>query len=541
MSEMDSAADQTSLTEASARPPRAVGARTRLLARLIDLLILIVLGGLSFWLGRGLISDSADIAEFLLGWFFVAIVPAALMVVIVGDEARTGQSPGKAAMGIRAIGPDGQPPGWGRVLARLTIGLLVGRGVTNSKIVHDGPEVETPTVPAIWRDVRVLRVVGQVLVAVAVIAALRLLFHNLVTGMDDKGISRDFDVLQRPTNFEIRDANFDIRSPIWEGILVGVKNTALVAVVGILMATVIGLFVGIARLSSNKLVAWLATIYVETLRNIPPLVVIIFFGFALFTFGPLPAWAISRGQYPWEGRWPGSDGNYLIISKDRWGFPSVTSIGNVGAFWLLLLLALVIAVAVGIWRTRRYVVTGHPHHRLLWSLGVFGVIAVASFLALGGPYDWSWPEISESGRRISNGFASNSGYLALTIALGCYHASFVAEIVRGSILALPRGQIEGASAIGLKSSQQYRHVILPQAQRIAIPPFISECLNLSKNTSLAITVGYFDVTLLVQTAIGNGNPAPQLIGILMAIYLAISLVISFVLNLYNRSIQLKER
>ncbi|WP_420638338.1 ABC transporter permease subunit [Candidatus Poriferisocius sp.] len=456
--------------------PATPGARLR--AGLIDLLLVAVIGGGSFWLGWGLRTDSADMVELILGWFFTVAVPAATVVMVVGD---------------------------------------------------------------LWRDVRVLRVVGQVAMAVVVIATLRWLFHNLVTGMDETGIPRDFDMLQGPTNFEIRDAGFDARNPLWQAIVVGVKNTALASVVGILMASVIGLFVGIARLSSNKLVAWLASVYVETLRNIPPLVVIVFFGFALFTFGPLPAWAISRGQYPWEGRWPGSDSNYLIISKDRWGVPSLAADGATGSFWLLVLAGAVVAAAVWRWRTLRNTATGRPHRRVLWSLGAFALIAVVSFVALDAPYQWSWPAISESGRRISGGFATNSGYLALTIALGFYTASFVAEIVRGSILALPRGQGEAASAIGLRSSQQYRHVILPQALRIAVPPYISECLNLAKNTSLAITVGYFDTTLLVQTAIGNGNPAPQLIGILLAIYLAISLIISFILNLYNRSIQLKER
>ncbi|WP_420619862.1 ABC transporter permease subunit [Candidatus Poriferisocius sp.] len=494
--------------------------KRRAQALIADLMILAIVAVISVWqFGLRLLDGYSDVAELLLAWLFVAAIPAAILSLMLTDAVRIGQTPGMALLGIR----------------------VVHDGSARRAVPTSDPRVPLPGIPALWRDVRVLRIAGQVLVAVAVIAALRLLFHNLVTGMDETGISRDFDVLQRPTNFEIRDANFDLRNPIWKGILAGIKNTALVSVVGIFMASLIGLFVGIARLSSNKLVAWLATLYVETLRNIPPLVVIMFFGFALFTFGPLPAWAISRGQFPWEGRWPGSDSNYLIISKDRWGIPSLASSGNVGLFWVLVLVAAITAIAVGIWRTRRNTATGIPHHRMLWSLAVFTLVVVVSFVALGGPYDWSWPAVSDSGRRVSGGFATNSGFMALTIALGCYTASFVAEIVRGSILALPRGQGEAASAIGLKSSQQYRFVILPQAMRIAIPPYISECLNLAKNTSLAITVGFFDVTLLVQTAIGNGNPAPQLIGILMAVYLLISLIISLVLNLYNRSIQLKER
>lgn len=512
-------------------------ARARLAARMVDFAILGVVVLPSLWAGSVFLSDPPDAVAILLGWFFLAAVPFAAVAIMVVDEARTGQSPGKAAQKIRVIGPEGRPPGLPSAVLRLALGTRA----TKTRVVRDGPAVERPTISPLWRDVRVLRVVGQVAAVVTVAIVVRWLFHNLVTGMDETGIPRDFDTLQQPTNFKIRDSGFSDRSPLWQAVLIGIQNTALAAVVGILIASVFGLFIGIARLSANKLVAWLAMLYVESLRNIPPLVVIIFFGFALFTFGPFPAWAASRGQFPWEGRWPGSDSNYLIVSNDRWGIPSLASDGSTGAFWLLVLLAAAAAIAVGAWRTRRNVATGVPHHRVLWSLGVFAAVVVSSFISLGGPYQWSWPEISESGRTISGGFATNAGYMSLSIALGCYTASFVAEIVRGSIQALPRGQPEAASAIGLRASQQYRFVILPQALRIAIPPYISECLNLTKNTSLGIAVGYFEVTMLIQTAIGNGKPAPQLIAVLMGTYLAFSLAISLILNLYNRTVQLKER
>lgn len=516
---------------------KTAGAKQRFLARLIDAAILAAVIAASVWGGTKFLSDPGDIVEYLLGWGFTAVLPAIALAIVLADEARTGQSPGKAALGIRTVGPENGTPGPARTLLR----FAVGRRATKTRVVHDGPFVPVPTASPMWRDARTLRIAAQILVAVLVVVAVRWLFNNLISGMDDKGIPRDFDSLLQPTNFDIRDSGFNSRSPLWKAFLVGIQNTVLSASVGILIASVLGLFVGIARLSANKLVSRLATIYVESLRNIPPLIVIIFFGFALFTFGPLPAWAISRGQYPWVGSLPGTDSNYLIISKDRWGIPSLASANSTGWFWLLVLAAAAIAVAAGIWRTRRNIATGIPHRRMAWSLGIFAAIVVVSFIALGGPYGWSWPAISESGRNISGGFSTNAGYLALTIALGCYTASFVAEIVRGSIQALPRGQSEAASAVGLNTAQQYRHVILPQALRIAIPPYISECLNLTKNTSLGIVVGYFEITMLTQTAIGNGNPAPQLLGILMATYLSLSIIISAILNLYNRSIQLKER
>ena len=178
---------------------------------------------------------------------------------------------------------------------------------------------------------------------------------------------------------------------------------------------------------------------------------------------------------------------------------------------------------------------------MLWSVGVFVAIVVVCFVGLGSPYSWSWPAVSESGRRISGGFSTNSGYMALTLGLGLYTASFVAEIIRGSILAVPKGQTEAAYAVALKPGQRYRHVVLPQAQRIAIPPYISECANLIKNTSLGIAVAYPELTLIAITGWGINFPAPQLLVILMLVYLIINLFVSALLNLYNRSIQLKER
>ena len=193
------------------------------------------------------------------------------------------------------------------------------------------------------------------------------------------------------------------------------------------------------------------------------------------------------------------------------------------------------------WRTKLHEATGKPHHRILWSLGTLLVIGIGAFVAFGGPLRWSYPEVSESGRTIIGGIATNDGYIALTLALGVYTASHIAEILRGSILAVPKGQGEASNALALSGFQRYRYVVLPQAFRIAVPPTINQFLNLVKNSSLAIAVAFPDITALTKTAIGNGNPAPQLILILMGCYLAFSLFISLVLNIFNRQLQLVGR
>ncbi|MYH71661.1 MAG: ABC transporter permease subunit [Acidimicrobiia bacterium] len=491
----------------------------RVLALLADLLILALVGVISVWqLGLRLLDDYSDIPELALAWVFAAAVPAAIVAIVVIDAVRIGQTPGMAAVGIRRLDD----------------------GSANRVLPTGDPRVPEPGIPALWRDVRVLRLAAQLLAVVVVVALIRWMFHNLIVSMDEVGLPKGFDFLDSPYGVALRDAHgFDVRDPVWKGLLIGLQNTVVASVVGIFIATVVGLFVGIARLSSNWLVAKGASLYVESLRNIPPLVVIVFFGFALFTFGPFPRF--NPTSPPWQGTFFGSDSNWIIVSRDRWAIPSLASESNVGVFWLLVLAAAIIAVAVWQWRTRRNSATGEPHHRVLWSVGVFAVIVVACFAALGGPYSWSWPAVSENGRRVVGGFSTNSGYMALTLGLGLYTASFVAEIIRGSILAVPKGQSEAATSVALKSSQRYRHVVLPQAQRIAIPPYISECANLIKNTSLGLAVAYPDLFLVAVTAWGINFPAPQLILIIMIVYLTINLIVSALLNVYNRSIQLKER
>ncbi len=404
----------------------------------------------------------------------------------------------------------------------------------------------TPTAsqqrPPFWRDERILRIVGQVVAVVAVFLLLRWLIGNLLDNLNQQGIDTGFDILGQPTNFSVRDdPGFNDRSPIFPNMLwVGIKNTAISAVVGIAMAVILGTLVGIGRLSTNWLVAKLSAIYVETLRNIPPLVIIIFFGFAVFTFGPFPA--MNPTSAPWEWKLPGTDSNFAILSNDRWGIPSFASTNNnVGLFWILLLVALIVAGGVWWWRTQYNIRTGQPHHRVLFSMLTFLVLGVVAYFATGGPLDMSWPVVSESGRTIEGGFTTNAGYLAVTVALGLYTASHVAEIIRGSILAVPKGQSEASNALALTGFQRYRFVVLPQALRIAIPPMINQFLNLTKNTSLATAVGYPDVTALVKTAIGNGKPAVQLLLVLMIIYLMFSFIWSILLNIVNRRFQLAGR
>jgi general L-amino acid transport system permease protein len=378
--------------------------------------------------------------------------------------------------------------------------------------------------PPWYRDVRTLRLVAQVgAVALAVIVTAVLLF-TARTNLERKGISTDFGFLSQPTQFEIGESSFSPSDPIWRAVLEGAKNTGLSMAIGVPLTTLLGVIVGVSRLSRNYLVRKAAEIYVETLRNIPPLLVILYTSTVILT---LPT--IQEGANPF---------GLFVVSNRYFAVPSIVNGDNAGLFWTIVLVALGAAVAVWIWRTRVFNDTGMPHHRVLWSFGTFLAIAAAAFFILGDPISLSLPELFPAERLIVGGSKMLAGYATVTLALTLYTASHVAEIVRGSILAIPRGQTEASFAVGLTNFQRYRFVILPQAARIAIPPTINQYLNFTKNTSLAIAVGYAEITVVMWTVIGNGNPAPQSIAILMLVYLTFSLLTSIVMNIVNRRLQL---
>ncbi len=391
--------------------------------------------------------------------------------------------------------------------------------------------------PPFYRDVRVLRIGGQALALILVVAFIMWLRGNLLSNLRALNIEPDFgQFLQSPTSFKIRDSGFDQRSPVWKMFLVGIQNTLAASVVGIMLAMVVGLAVGIGRLSTNWLVNRLAMLYVETLRNIPPLVILIFFGFAIFTYGPLPIFREAT-----EIKLPGTDNNLLMLSNERIGIPSFFANDTMGWYWIVLALAVIAVVGVRRWRKALNEQTGTPDRKFLWSAGTFLGFALIGYVVLGRPFSMSWPEFSENQRLVVNGFSTNSGFWSVAIALGLYTASHIAEIIRGSIQAVAKGQSEAANALALSGFQRYRFIILPQAFRIAIPATINQFLNLVKNTSLATAVAYPELTALVKTLIGNGKPALESIAVMMAIYLTFSLTISFVLNIVNNKMQIVGR
>jgi len=384
-----------------------------------------------------------------------------------------------------------------------------------------------PPRPALWRDVRVIRGVLQVAFLAASVSLVRWLFNNLTTNLDRLGIRRDFAFLDQPAGFSILGApDFRAQDTIRRALIIGMTNAVRVAIIGILLALVIGVVVGVARLSSNWLVARSASAFVEALRNIPPLVLVIFFYLAVIAALPRLQDATFIGD--------------VAIISNRGVWLAWIAVGEESRSFLVVLVAAVVAaLLVARWRTARFERTGMPHRRLLWAVVTLALVAGAAWLALAPPISVTRPVLD--GRVVEGGLWLYPEYLSLLISLVLYASSFIAEIVRGSILAVHKGQREAADALGLSPNQRMRHVILPQALRIAAPAMGNEFLNLAKNVSLGIAVGFAEILRVANTAAGNGQPAPQLLIIVLLAYLSLSLIISVAVNVFNRRLQLVER
>jgi general L-amino acid transport system permease protein len=377
--------------------------------------------------------------------------------------------------------------------------------------------------PPPWRDVRVLRIAFQALFLVGVVSLVLFLLDNLVFNLERLGIETGFDFLDQPAGFAIPDSDFRSSQSVEAAILQGARTTLVVALVGIALATVLGIVVGVARLSPNWLVRRTAAVYVESLRNVPVLLIIVFLYLAVFLRLP----PISRA-IEWV--------DVFVLSNRGLVVPSLRATGSTAPFLVVAALGVAAAVAVWLWRTRRFDATGEPHHRVLWSLGALAALLAVGFVATGRPYGLSLPERGDLG--VANGFRMAPEYSALLFGLVLYTASHIAEIVRGSILAVSRGQSEAADALGLSAFQRLRLVVLPQAFRIMIPPLANQYLNLTKNSSLGIAISVYEVTKVTRVSIAQGSPAPQAIGILMLVYLVFSLGIALVTNLVNRRLAL---
>lgn len=377
-------------------------------------------------------------------------------------------------------------------------------------------------------DPRIRGIVFQVLVVVILAAAVYWIWGNTVENLRRANISSGFGFLGRRSGFDVSQAliDFTADSTFGRAMVVGLLNTVLVAVCGIVTATVIGFVIGVGRLSGNWLIAKICMIYVEVFRNIPPLLVIFFWYLGVLSVLPAPRDSI---ELPFT--------SYL----NSRGFFLPRAIWEEGA-WLIVfafLLAIVMAFFTARWAYRRQMQTGQRFPTLVTVIALLVGLPVLAALASGIPVTFEFPQ--QGTFNLTGGFQVKPEFLSLYLALSFYTASFIAEIVRAGILGVSRGQTEAAYALGLRASPTLRLVVVPQAMRIIIPPITSQYLNLTKNSSLAVFVGYPDLVQIGQTTMNQTGQAIEVVAIWMVIYLGLSLSTSSFMNWFNAKMALVER
>ena len=378
-------------------------------------------------------------------------------------------------------------------------------------------------------DPRVRAWLFQIITVALVVSLGWYLFHNTQTNLEHRGITSGFSFLERSAGLGIAPHLIDYpESDSYARVfLIGLLNTLLVSVIGVVLATILGFIIGIARLSPNWMISKLATVYVEVFRNIPPLLQILFWYFAVFLTMPGP-----RNSHNFA--------DVFYMSSRGLNMPA--AIGT-EAFWPFVgsvVLAVVAVVLMVRWANKRFEETGQPFHKFWVGLGLLLVIPSLCSLLLGAPVHWEMPELK--GFNFVGGWVLIPELLALTIALTVYTAAFIAEIVRSGIKSVSHGQTEAARSLGLRPGPTLRKVIIPQALRVIIPPLTSQYLNLVKNSSLAAGIGYPEmVSLFAGTVLNQTGQAIEVIAITMSVYLAISISISLLMIWYNTRIALIER
>src|SRR5712692_6214937 len=382
--------------------------------------------------------------------------------------------------------------------------------------------------PAPWRDERVRAIIAQVVFVAVIAAIVAFLAHNTIVNLRRQNIASGFGFLDREAAFGIGESliAYTPADTYGRAFLVGLTNTLYVSALGIVLATIVGTVMGLARLSGNWLVAKLAQVYVEAFRNIPLALQLLFWWALLRQVAPGPreAWQILPDVFV------SNRGIVVPVPKED---PAFVWVG------LAFVLGAVALYFVSRWARARQAQTGQQFPTGWVALALLLGLPLLVFLGFGAPLTLDVPALK--GFNFSGGASFSPEFGALLLGLVIYTGSFIAEIVRAGILAVSWGQSEAAMALGLKPGHRMRLVVLPQALRVIIPPMTSEYLSITKNSSLAVIIGYPDLVSIANTTINQTGQAVEGIAMIMAVYLAISLVISLLMNLYNRAVALVER
>lgn len=387
----------------------------------------------------------------------------------------------------------------------------------------------TPHAIPFWRDERFLKALGQTIFLLALALILGYFIRNMLTNLRQQGLGLGFDFLRLTAGFDIGEhlIPYSRSHTYLQAFAVGLLNTALVSGLGIILATLLGVIFGVAQLSSNFLVRSAARGYIELLRNLPLLVLLIFLYSTVFVQFPRVREAIIL------------PGPVYLTNRGvaiPWGAPTATFPAYLQMLGAGLILSLFLAVGLS-WYGKR---SGRPPLTLLWATLIFLLAAAVGWLLLPAPpLEANLPAVQ--GLRLAGGLQLSPEFMALLCGLSIYTSAFIADVVRAGIQSVSRGQVEAAKSLGLTSFQTLRLVVFPQALRVIIPPLTSQYLNLTKNSSLAVAIGYPELFHVSGTVLNQSGRAVEVIALVMAVYLSISLFTSALMNLYNRRVRLVER
>lgn len=379
-----------------------------------------------------------------------------------------------------------------------------------------------------WRSQAFRGLVYQILAILVLVLAVGYLMSNTFANMRARGIQSGFDFFLQPAGFGIGESliEFDSSQSYLMAYVIGLTNTLRVALVGLVLATLLGTLIGIGRLTKNTLVKSLCASYVEVTRNIPLLLQLFMWYFAMTELLP----PIESPLKPLAG---------VFFSKNGLQYPlPVWEPGHWGTLFGL-------CVGIGAWKfwshhvKQHFETTGHTKPSFLPGLGLFVLFGVIGWLIGGAPSEIDIPEVTEI--NVVGGGSVTPEYLTLLVGLTVYTSGYIAEVVRAGIQSVSFGQHEAAVALGLKRTQELRLIQLPQAMRVIIPPLTSQYLNLIKNSSLAVAVGYPDLVSISSTALNQTGRAIECIALVMLIYLSLSLLTSALMNIYNRRVRIKDR
>lgn len=401
----------------------------------------------------------------------------------------------------------------------------------------DPPQDDRFRISQLIYDTRYRSMTIQVVALLCFMAFAAFLLNNTITNLAAADKDINFDFLWNRAAYDINQKliEYSSDSPHWRAALVGLLNTLLVAFLGCVLATIIGVIAGVLRLSKNWLTAKVMAVYVETFRNVPVLLWILAFFAVLSEMERTPR--SFRGEDPESSMWLWNSvavtnrGTY--VPSPTWGDGSLLVV-------LTFLLSLVGIWVYSRWSRRHFELTGQVLPNFWYKLAILIVPSLIMFFVTGRSIGLSYPELK--GFNFQGGLHIRNSLLALWLALSFYTGAFIAEIVRSGILAISKGQSEAAFALGLRPSRTMNLVILPQAMRVIIPPLISQFLNLTKNSSLALAVGYMDLrSTLGGTTLNTTGRELECMLLMMGTYLVVSLAISSSMNFYNKSVKLKER